>query len=340
MRFRPFATFAATFAFISFVSGASAARAAPHGPLADEAQTVRSWLIRINEAASQKNFQGTFVVSARGRVSSSRIAHFLEGGNQLERVEALDGQMRQVFRRNNEVSTVWPQSGVAVVEQRALLASFPALLQVGGDHIVDFYDVTAVGSDRVAGFEADVLQVKPRDGLRYGYRLWSEKHSGLLLRSEVLDEEDQVLESSAFSEIAIGVKPQPQSILGPLKHLDQYKIVRPTMQPAHFDAEGWALRRPVPGFRQVSCVKRAVAAPTDSGRPDQQVLQAIFSDGLTYVSVFVEPFNPARHSRAMQTSLGATQTLMHRQGNWWVTFMGDVPASTLRQFADGLERVN
>jgi sigma-E factor negative regulatory protein RseB len=40
----------------------------------------------------------------------------------------------------------------------------------------------------------------------------------------------------------------------------------------------------------------------------------------------------------MLTSIGATQTLMRRQGDWWVTVIGDVPAVTLRAFANGLER--
>ncbi len=100
------------------------------------------------------------------------------------------------------------------------------------------------------------------------------------------------------------------------------------------------MRHPVPGFRQVSCVKR----PMDGAhRPDTaagalQALQSIYSDGLTYVSVFIEPFDPQRHTRAMQAAVGPTQTLMHQHGDWWVTVLGDVPPATLRLFAKGLER--
>jgi sigma-E factor negative regulatory protein RseB len=68
------------------------------------------------------------------------------------------------------------------------------------------------------------------------------------------------------------------------------------------------------------------------------VLQTIFSDGLTYVSVFIEPFDPQRHARAMSTAVGPTQTLMQQHGDSWVTVIGDVPPATLRQFAKGLER--
>ena len=218
---------------------------------------------------------------------------------------------------------------------------FPALLQAGDDRIVDFYEVQQRGVDRVAGHEANVLTVRPRDNLRFGYRLWAEKVSGLLLRADVLNERNEVLETSAFSEVAIGVRATPESVLQPMRRLDGFRVVRPTLAPTRLEAEGWAMRQGVPGFRQVSCVKRPMDTnlPGESdGGSAQPVVQAIYSDGLTYVSVFIEPFNPQRHTRAIRGPVGATQTLMRRQGDWWVTVIGDVPSATLAQFADALER--
>ena len=81
------------------------------------------------------------------------------------------------------------------------------------------------------------------------------------------------------------------------------------------------------------------SAPVGGPATDPQVLQAIYSDGLTYVSVFIEPFQPQRHARPMLTSVGPTQTLMLQQGDWWVTVLGDVPPATLRLFAKSLERI-
>jgi sigma-E factor negative regulatory protein RseB len=67
-------------------------------------------------------------------------------------------------------------------------------------------------------------------------------------------------------------------------------------------------------------------------------VQTIYSDGLTYVSVFIEPYRADRHTHPMLASLGATQTLSQRQGDWWVTVVGDTPPATLRSFASSLER--
>lgn len=305
-----------------------------------QVREVRAWLLRIHEAASQRNFQGTFVVSGGGgAVSSARIAHFCEGPNQFERSEALDGQARHVYRHNDVVTTLWPTNKIAMVEQRNLLSQFPALLQAGDDRIADFYDVRPQGADRVAGREANVLLVKPRDGYRYGYRLWADQASGLLLRADVIGERSEVLESSAFSDVTIGIKPHPESVLQPMKKLDGYRVLRPVLTQTRLDAEGWTMRQAAPGFRQVSCVKRPMDSTAAQGTAaGPQVLQTIFSDGLTYVSLFIEPFNPQRHTRPMLASVGPTQTLMQQQGDWWVTVVGDVPPATLRTFAKGLER--
>jgi sigma-E factor negative regulatory protein RseB len=305
-----------------------------------EPREVRSWLMRIHEAASRRNFQGTFIVSAGGAVSSARIAHFCEGSSQFERIDSLDGQTRHVFRHNDVVHTLWPHARVALVEQRDLLNSFPALFQGGEDRIAEHYEVRPQGTERVAGHDASVLLLKPRDPYRFGYRLWSEKASGLLLRADVLGERGEILETSAFSDVAIGVRAQPEVVLQPMRKLDGYRVVKPSFTPTKLEAEGWTLRQSVPGFRQVSCVKRPMDGALDagSGADGPEALQTIFSDGLTYVSVFIEPFSAERHPRGMLTTLGATQTLMRRHGDWWVTVVGDVPAATLKAFAAGLER--
>ena len=321
--------------------GASAPSRAVANETVAAASEVRAWLMRIHEAASHRNFQGTFVVSGGGAVSSARIAHFCEGPNQYERSESLDGQTRHVYRRNDLVHTVWPTARVALVEQRTLLASFPALLQAGDDRIVDFYNVRPDGVERVAGHEANVLLVKPKDAFRYGYRLWADQASGLLLRADVLGERGEVMETSAFSEVTIGVKPQPETVLLPMNRLDGYRVLRPVLTATRLEAEGWTLRQPAPGFRQVSCVKRPLdgPGPADKDGVEPQVLQTIYSDGLTYVSVFIEPFNARRHLRQMLATVGATQTLMLQQGEWWVTVVGDVPPATLSMFAKGLEHI-
>src|SRR5664280_675960 len=270
-----------TLAFVAFL-GATAATAAGPAPPAT-ANEVRAWLLRIHDAASHRNFQGTFVVSGGGNVASARISHFHEGPNQYERIESLDGRQRKVFRYNDVVNTVWPASHVAMIEQRGMLNSFPALLQAGDDGLAAWYDVKADGLDRVAGHEANVLDVKARDAYRYGYRLWADRSSGLLLLADVIGEHGEVLETSSFSDVAIGVRPQPESVIQAMRKLDGYRVVKPALTPTRLENEGWSMRQIAPGFRLVSCIIRQMEAMGDGGADPAEppVIQAIYSDGLT-----------------------------------------------------------
>ena len=101
--------------------------------------------------------------------------------------------------------------------------------------------------------EATVLLVKPRDGHRYGYRLWSEKASGLLLRVDVLGEGGSVVETSAFSDVAIGVRAQGVMDAG-ITGLDWVLETRAKVK------ELADLRAPWPNYRQVRWVLAVRAA--------------------------------------------------------------------------------
>ncbi len=300
-----------------------------------QSSDVRGTLMRIHDAASRHNFQGTFVVSSSGTVQSARIAHYSDGPNQYERIESLDGRARNVYRFNDVVQTLWPGSRIALVEQRGQLNSFPSLLQAGDASLPEFYELRSEGVGRVAGHDVNVLMVKPKDAYRYGYRLWADKSSGLLLRVDVMANATHALETSAFSEVTIDIRPQTEAVWQAMKKLDGYHVLKPVLKLTRLDSEGWGLRQAAPGFRQVSCVTRQM----ESGEATaEQVLQTIYSDGLTYVSVFIEPFRPRRHTRAAVSAMGATQTLTQRLGDWWLTLIGDVPPTTLHLFADALER--
>jgi len=320
----------------AFIGPCAWAQATPAG---NATVDVGAWLTRIHEAASLRNYQGTQVFMAGGTMSSSRIAHYCDGSHEYERVDMLDGQMRRVYRHNDIVYTLWPQKQLAIVEQQEALPPFPALLQSAEGRVADHYELRSQGVDRIAGYDAQVFLLRPRDTYRFAQRLWSEKATGLLLRADVIGPRDEVLESSSFSEVAIGVRPQVDTVVQPMKRLEGYRIVRAAVAPTQLEAEGWKLAQPLAGFRQISCVKRPLDfVPENNGGTPVEVLQTIYSDGLTHVSVFIEPFDPKRHQRAMHTAVGATHTLMRRQGDWWVTVVGDVPTSTLKLFAAALER--
>lgn len=305
-----------------------------------EAQ-AQQWIARAHAAAMSANYTGTLVYSGAGRLTSARVWHYCVGEQTYERLEALDGRQQRILRHNDAVHTLWPQTRVAVVERREVMLSWTTTPQAVEPQALQHYSVQREGRSRIAGREATVMVLTPRDDLRYAQRQWADEASGLMLRADVIDlgpqgavGDGQVIESTAFSEVTIGGRARPDAVLGALPRLDEYRVVRPRQQRSSLEAEGWHLARPVPGFQVAGCVRRDM----QMGDAVMPVMQAVFADGLAHVSVFVEPFDAQRHPQAVRLRQGATSTLALRRGEHWFTLVGDVPPATLQLFADALER--
>ena len=307
-------------------------------PVVDRA--LAEWLERAQGATSRRSYVGTFVVSSvGGGLFSSRVWHVCDGSQQFERVEALTGMPRSSIRRNDEVVTFLPTVGVARVEKRETVGMFPQLNQVGDANPGERYELKPIAMDRSAGFESDVVQIVPRDRLRFGYRIWSERKTGLVIKMQTLDLDGRVIEQSAFSELLLDAPVKIERLSQMMNQLDGYKVERPDVARTSVAAEGWQLRNPVPGFKPVQCFRHgAKDARAAAGGP----LQCVFSDGLASVSLFIENFDRRRHLNEVLSSMGATQTLTRRLNDggadWWVTAMGEVPSATLVAFAQSLER--
>lgn len=305
---------------------------------------------RIQDAALRRSFVGTYVVSHGGHVTSSRITHYCDGRDQIERIEALDGQMRQVYRHNDTVHVFWPGTRTALIEQRELVGRFPAPLQPGDGTRLDQYELLTADDERIAGHATQVVVLRPRDNLRYARRLWLERRTGLLVRWDLINERGEVLESASFSDLQLNVKPSPQTLLQEMHRLDGYKVSKPVYTATSLDSEGWTLGAPVPGFEVRKTVRRPMApgvartaAPGGSAvgatvEHNATMVQAVFSDGLTHISVFIEPFVASLHKRDVPATHGSTSALSRRHGDWWITAVGAVPVAALQQFVQGLER--
>lgn len=302
-------------------------------------RNVAQWIEHMHSAPCNRAYTGTFVVlSASGAMASSRIWHVCDGQQQMERVEALSGTPRTIFRRNDEVRTFLPQTRTVRTDRREASGLFPRVPLVSGASIAQFYSAHSLGQERVAGYVADGVWFKPLDTLRFGYRLWSEQSTGLVVKLQTLDTDGRVLEQAAFSELDLDAPVRADQLMRLMDATAGYKVVDPEVVKTTAKAEGWTLRQPVAGFVPVSCHRRTVSSADDA----QTVLQCLYSDGLASVSLFIESFDAQRHRKQAQVShMGATQLLAQPVlPDMWLTAVGEVPLQTLRLFAGQLERLH
>lgn len=309
----------------------------PAGVVAEHGKLdVHAWLRKLNESAQRKSYTGTFVVSTAGSMSAARIWHVCDGTQQVERVDTLTGPARNTLRRNEEVVTFLPDERLALLERRDSLSLFPAVLQAGNRPVGDFYTLRPIlVNDRVAGLAAEAHELVPKDDWRYGYRVWSERKTGLVLKLQTLDANRQVLEQVAFSDLNLDAPVKADQLLRMMNNRSGYRVQRLVQVQTSPQEQGWRVRQSLPGFVSSGCQVRGPAGVAD---PSKVPMQCVFTDGLASISAFVEPYDEARHISPGQMSSGATQSMSKRVGDFWLTLVGEVPAKTLAWYAHALER--
>lgn len=294
---------------------------------------VAGWIARFQRAALERNYTGTFVVTTdSGTSSGSRIWHARQDDRHIERIEALDGPPRTIFRRNGQMRTFLHTTHTAVTEPLVSTAPFASAVPELARKLDLLYRAERQGRERVAGHEADVVLLQPRDGLRFGYRLWSEARSGLVLRLQTVQADGRVREQASFLQLDLDAPVSLDEISRAMEDLSGYRSLSVVPARTVQDAERvWILRKPVSGFVLQGC-------QMPQARPN--TMQCSYSDGLASVSLFFESTSRGNTAPVVaRWSAGATQALARPlDATTWLTAVGEVPATTLGLFAERLVR--
>lgn len=313
--------------------------AAGFSPLAQgQAVTIQTeglqWLQRISQAAETLSYSGTFVYRSGNRSETSRIVHLVNQGRQSEKLEVLDGSPREVIRRDDEVRCYLPENRLVIIEQRSMGRNFPALLADGLGNLHDHYLIRTGGSDRVAGFDSQTIRLEPRDEWRYGHRLWVDPASGLLLRADIVDAQDTVLESMAFTDLHIGEPISPEALKPRYEAAakNDWRIRQARLSDLRDDTP-WVFRSELPGFRKRTALRRVFG----NEDKDAAMLHWVFSDGLAAFSVFISPLSsPQERGEESFRTMGALSVAKRVLDRHQIVVMGDLPPAAIQHFAAGI----
>ena len=298
-----------------------------HIPAAVAADEAYEWLEKMNQAARSLTYQGSFIYQHGSRMESMRILHRVQGGLVRERVVSLNGAAREVIRTGDEIRCYLPDENSVVVERRkAGSRSFPSLVPQSVQELGASYQLALGATQRIAGRPAQEVKVVPRDDYRYGYQLWVDTKTGLLLQAGLLDTSGRAIEQFMFTHIEIGGS-IPDAALEPHNHGKDYvwhREEREIAQPATGEA-GWTARELPPGFSlSMRSIRRIPSRPV-------AVEHLVYSDGLAVVSVFIEKQDDGNRPVAASesTRMGAVHARGRTVDAYHVTVVGEVPEITV-----------
>lgn len=291
-----------------------------------------SWLGRMATAGQRLNYSGTFIYQSGKNFETSRIAHMSDATGEHERLEVLDGSPREVIRSNSEVRCVLPDQKTVIVDRPGTRRAFPSRLPVAFGGLAENYRIRKGSVGRVAGLDAQQIVLEPKDDLRFGYQLWAEVQSGLLLKARTVDDRGEIVEQFTFSDVKIGGEIGSDAFRPRITKSSDWRIVHANGVEVRKEDSGWALNAPLAGFSLVSVMRRPL------GRDRGEALHMVFSDGLASISVFIEPNDGARVEPGPFAS-GAINIYKRVVGPHLVTALGEVPLRSVQRLGDAIEPV-
>lgn len=284
-------------------------------------------LARMADALRSLSYEGTLVYLHGNRLESLRVVHRVENGRIREHLVALDGPIRTLTRGQGQVTCKLSASHSISVPghglgKDVLHAGMPDL-----GALRDHYGIHPLGEARVAGRYTQVVGVTPRDRLRYGYRFYLDRESGLPLKSDLMGQRTDPIEQVMFTSLDLLPSRESASAVGPVP---RQRWSGP--EPPSPDSLPWRFDALPPGFSLVMHNDWRAAG----GQP---VDHFVLSDGLASVSVYVEAGNP-QEGLAGGARIGAVHAVGKRVSGHQITIVGEVPPETVATVLAGIRHVS
>ncbi|MCF7982440.1 MAG: MucB/RseB C-terminal domain-containing protein [Pseudomonadales bacterium] len=289
---------------------------------------------RISNAFRQNNYDGVFIYSHGNSMESLRIVHRLDDTAERERIVRMDGPKHELIRNGEEVTCVHSADWKGDINHRIPAGPFAKAFIRDVSHSSSGYQVELIGPGRIVGRDTMRYAIKPKDEFRYGYQIWLDQETGLLLKSVLLHGE-RVLERFQFTQIDLENEiPDTELNLGikgeVFKH---HPLLLSESETIEQKKPSWKLTWMPDGFvMRMQGIRR-----THGG--DMQADTLTYSDGMTAFSIFIEKAS-AEAQEQMATQKGATvavvRVIKSNSGNHFVTVVGEVPMTTAKRLAESI----
>lgn len=299
---------------------------------ADNSREAHEWLVRMSQAAQMLNYEGTFIYLHNGKLEAMHIVHKFSDKGEQERLSSLNGAAREIVRDNSTITCILPDDKSVVVDRSRPKKLFPVdLTSKDVNRLGKYYSFELGETGRIASRNTQQVLVKPRDHYRFGYRLWLDKETGLLLKSDMVDERGESIEQIMFTQIDYSAV-IPDIALKPKLMGTQYKwFEHEKNSPVEMELEKeWDVTISPDGFMMTERGHRRLPA----GK--MPVEHFVYSDGLATVSVYIEKVEEQDDRMHGLSHMGAVHVFGNIVNDYQVTVVGEVPAETVKLIGDSV----
>lgn len=293
---------------------------------ANETLTPLAYLNAMTQAHHRLNYEQLYIVQQGENVESLRYRHANQQGKEYAQLLRLDNTREEIILRDDMVSYFGEFQPFSLPSQR-ILDDLPSVIYTDFSQLTAYHFVDA-GRTRVADKLARVIRVVPKDELRYQYELWIDEETHLLLRSDLLDREHNLIEQ--FKVIQSSVDEQLRYIVEPIKSLILPALIQPNTQNL-LPKPDWQPAWIPTGFRLVSTGQQRLSE-TIFNEPVERLL---YSDGLFSFTIYQVENNGVIFNEQFWRQ-GKTTIYSQTIGDKDIVIVGEIPIISARHIVQEL----
>ncbi|MDN3652114.1 MucB/RseB C-terminal domain-containing protein [Thalassotalea ponticola] len=286
--------------------------------------TAQQWMTRLDKAMQSLNFDTSFVVVRNNRAEPYRWLHGVKDQQQIEFLTVLNGARHEAIRYNQVVSYFEPDRTPYSVASDTINGPIPATLYSDYTKLEQNYHFILVGKSRILGRQAQLIRLESKDKNRFGYWLWLDAETGLMLKVAVVSKNAEILEQIQFTHLQL--KDDASELFEQVKAIDLPELVHDQGVDVSLP---WSVTYLPKGFEPVSSQIRYVA------KIGQRMQTMLFNDGLVDISVYVAPSNEQPRAATVNQT-GATTLLSLLKDGHEITVIGKIPAKTAAHIAESV----
>lgn len=296
----------------------------------------QSLINQMSAASRSLNYDGVFMYRIGNQINTMRIVHKVTEDGVHEKLTSLTGHANEIIRDNEQVKCYFPENNSLLIDESRLGKLVSSYLPSPIESISDYYTFETVGQGRVAGRNAWVVNIRPRDEFRYGYQLWIDEQSKLLLKSELKNQTGTPLEQIIFAQIQISGDID-DALLKPSfsdKGVTLINNIQHSQSQTNEHVLQWKATWMPAGFNMNEHSRQAMMTS------DIPVDHLVYSDGLAMVSIFIEKLSLKPGKNEGPSKFGGVNTYSTTANGYQITAVGEVPTETVKQMADSVESLN
>ena len=289
--------------------------------------SAKLWLERLSTALKTLNFNTSFVVVKNNQAEPYHWFHGRDEDDlELEIFATLNGPRHDILRKGDIVSYIESEVSPYSVESKKISGPIPAILSADISTIENDYEFISVGRSRVLGRVAQLIRIVSKEQDRFGYWLWLDQESGLLLKLAIISLKGQLLEQIQFTHLDI-----TDSLVDTLIQLKQADLP-PVIEVPIINQDHeltWQVNWLPTGFKQIKANRHSMSST------NQPVEFMLYNDGLVDVSVYVS----ASHEKQRKVEYvmdGATVVLNQVVNGFEISVVGKIPSNTAKAIANSI----